>query len=97
MTLWNIDANNKSLNAKLKKYRSGRRVMKMYFRALSALSESDDPAAVGSRKRGRLGSCYSCTITKSHRMIYAVDYGTRTIHVLGLGDHKEVYGRDGKA
>lgn len=91
--MWKIVIENEVLNGSLKKYKSDRRVMKGYRRALSDLARSDDPAAAGSRKRGRLQNYYSYSVTRSHRMIYGINYGKRVIRVIYLGDHKEVYDR----
>lgn len=71
--------------------------MNSFESAVTNLAESDNPAFVGSRKRGCLRDCYSYRITRSHRLIYAVDYEKRTVYLLDLDDHKGIFGRDNRS
>lgn len=68
-----------------------------FARAVVDLSESDDPAAVGTRKRGGLRDCYSYGVTKSHRLLCAVDRAKRVVLLPGLGYYKGAFGRDNRS
>lgn len=81
----------------LKKFRSDKRVRDGYARAVADLAECDDPSAVGRRKSGRLGACYSYTITRSYRLLYTLDRRGGKIRIIDIGDHRGIFGRDNRA
>ena len=61
---------------------------------LELLPWAKDPGRLGDRKSGRLSGVYSLKISKSIRLLYVVDYDKHQIRLLGMGNHKEMYGRD---
>lgn len=61
---------------------------------LELLPQAEDPGRLGDRKSGRLKGAYTIKLSKSIRLLYVVDYDEYQIRLLGVGDHKEIYGRD---
>lgn len=79
----------------LRYYKSDKAVFKNCRRFIESLENSDNPAAMGVPKKARHGGCFGTHITKSVVVVYRIDYPARRIDLLGMGDHKTVYGRDG--
>ena len=50
---------------------------------------------MGIPKKGGYGGCLGAHIAKSVVVVYRIDYPARRIDLLGMGDHKTVYGCDG--
>lgn len=70
------------------------RYSKALEEAISDLANSDNPASLGSRKRGSFSDAYSYDIGKSVRIIYRVNFNNKVIVLVAVGSHKEVYGKD---
>ena len=43
--------------------------------------------------RGPLEGSYSYRLTRSYRLLYSVDVHNRIVHLLDMGDHKDLFGR----
>jgi len=41
--------------------------------------------------------CFGKHMTKSHSLIYYVDFEKRTVYLIDLDDHKNLYGKDNRA
>lgn len=78
---------------KLRKLRSNKEVADGYKRAVSALMYSSDPGKMGDQKHGPLRYMYVYRITSSYRLVYLVDPDEKTITMVDLDDHKNIYGR----
>lgn len=63
-------------------------------RAIEQLEKADNPAQLGTRKRGSYSDAYSYEIGKSIRLIYRVNFDSMTLEFVAIGTHKEVYGSD---
>ena len=77
-----------------KKYERDKLLCKKLEEALECLSNAEKPERLGDEKYGRYKGAYGYRLTKSVRLIYQVNYGTREIALIALGNHKEVYGHD---
>lgn len=54
-----------------------------------------DPTFAATFKKGtKYGHVYAAELSSSHRLSYTVNYNTKTIEIIRVGDHKEVYGKD---
>lgn len=62
--------------------------------ALSELERANDPTELGTFKNLLDIRCYSYRVSSSLRLLYSVDREEYTILIHGVGDHKEVYGKD---
>jgi len=77
----------------LKKYRKSQEYIK-FKKAIQELTYSSDPTELGERK-DIAGVSYLCyDVTHSLRLLYNVDTKKNLIIIFGLGDHKDVYGKD---
>ena len=72
--------------------RLGSEERKQYQSAIRTLATSDNPRVHGQYKK-MLG-CYSYRLTDSFRISYDIDFSEHKIDILGIGDHKRIYGRD---
>ena len=45
--------------------------------------------------KGKYAECFGTHITKSVVLICRIDYASHRTDLVGLGDHKAVYGSDG--
>ena len=52
---------------------------------------------MGRPKTGKYKNCFGCHLTKSVSMIYKLSRDNRTVYVLDVGDHKELYMRDNRS
>ena len=75
------------------RHRSNAELVNGYKNAIKYLSESGDPRTLGKRMRGPLEGSYSCRLTRSYRLLYSVDVHNRIVHLLDMGDHKDLFGR----
>ena len=71
--------------------------MNNLIRVLGDLRDCNDPSIFGERKRQKYKHCYGVHLTKSVSLIYRIDYSSRTVYVLDIGDHKWLYGRDNRS
>ncbi|MHB8547537.1 MAG: type II toxin-antitoxin system RelE family toxin [Nitrosotalea sp.] len=55
------------------------------------LQNAIDPARCGDPKKGWLKGWRSYEIGRQYRVIYKVDYDTKTVILSSVGKHKEVY------
>ena len=78
----------------VKKFWCDQVVSKMLCERLKSLMGAEDPERLGDHKIGRLNGTYGIRLSKSVRLLYAVDCPARVIRLLDIGNHKEVYGRD---
>ena len=79
----------------LRRYKADKSVLANYRRLVEGLARSDNPSSMGIPKKGKYSGCLGTHITKSVVLVYRIDYDARKIDLLGIGDHKTVYGRDG--
>ena len=61
-----------------------------YRQAIRDIALSQDPRKLG---KYEAYGCYSYRLTKSSRLIYRIDFQEKVIHLVSVGDHKEVYGK----
>jgi mRNA-degrading endonuclease RelE of RelBE toxin-antitoxin system len=55
----------------------------------------EDPTFAATFKKGtKYGHVYVTELSSSYRLAYTVNYNTKTIEIVRVGDHKEVYGKD---
>lgn len=94
MTQWTVQPIKQVMDS-LRYYKSDKAVFKNYRRFIESLENSDNPAALGVPKKGRYDGCFGTHIAKPVVVVYRIDYPARRIDLLGMGDHKTVYGRDG--
>ena len=83
-----------TVDKKLKKFKSNKPLVKNYKNFIQELATADDPATLGDRKHGRYRNCIGKHLTKSHSVIYAIDYESIVVYLVDLDDHKNLYGRD---
>ncbi len=93
--MWTIQSADSSIDKSLKKYRSDKDLICSYKQAIIDLTDAVDPTTLGERKHGRFKFCYSYNLTKSYRLLYRVFFEEKIIQLIALGDHKELFGRDG--
>ena len=91
---WKIRESRRVSN-RLDRYRSDKVVINNYRRIVKDLTHSDNPASMGVPKKGKYGGCLGTHVTKSVVLVYSIDYVARRVDAVDLGNHKEVYGRDG--
>ena len=59
------------------------------------LTDEEDPASLGDQKLDRrFEECHVKKLTKSYRLVYKVSPEQFKVHLIKIGDHKEVYGKD---
>lgn len=90
---WEIVASG-AFDKKAKKYSRDKQIRSSLDACLALLHNEESPERLGNLKTGPLGGVYAYNLTKSIRLLYLVDYNTRTIKLIDIGDHKEVYGKD---
>jgi len=56
--------------------------------ALTELSNAEDPRTLGEAKYGKWKGAYSYDIGRQYRILYAVDFKTRSVILLNVGTHK---------
>ena len=56
--------------------------------ALGSLSDAEDPRTLGEAKYGKWKGAYGYDIGRQYRILYTVDYKTRSIILLSVGSHK---------
>lgn len=78
----------------MKGYRRDRVVTKTLRERLVSLRDAEHPEQLGDHKIGRLNGVYGIWLSKSVRLLFTVDYATRVILLLDIGNHKVVYGHD---
>jgi mRNA-degrading endonuclease RelE of RelBE toxin-antitoxin system len=90
--MWIIRLTN-TAEKQLKKYRKSPDFTS-FKKAIEELKSSRDPIRLGELKdiSGIRYLCYD--VTRSLRLLYDVDRQNNLIIIYGLGDHKEVYGKD---
>jgi addiction module RelE/StbE family toxin len=71
--------NYKKLNPEIKERVNG---------ALEELSNREDPRTLGEAKYGKWKGAYSYDIGRQYRILYAVDFNTRSLILLTVGSHK---------
>jgi mRNA-degrading endonuclease RelE of RelBE toxin-antitoxin system len=90
--LWGIDET-EHIAKQFKKLGSVEK--KRYCEEVSRLSLSEDPTTgaefVPTRRHLK---CWVLRLTKSYRLAYRVDHANKTIQLVSVGDHKEIYGKD---
>ena len=95
MNKWNVTISD-AAQRKIKKYKSSQ-VLKRYLAFVAELKIAEDPALMGRPKTGKYKNCFGCHLTKSVSMIYKLSRDNRTVYVLDVGDHKELYMRDNRS
>ena len=69
--------------------------LKHFMDDIEKLTSDENPAALGDHKTGRrFEECYVKRLTRSYRLVFTVRQEQREVHLLKVGDHKSVYGRD---
>ena len=94
LALWRIQPS-KEVDAALRYYKSDKAVSNNYDRLIKELESSSNPASIGIPKKGKHGGRLGTHVTKSVVLVYNIDYPAHRIDLIGMGDHKTVYGRDG--
>jgi mRNA-degrading endonuclease YafQ of YafQ-DinJ toxin-antitoxin module len=92
--MWSVFPLDSTLDKKLKKYKSNKPLIDNYFVFLEELKISEDPGTLGEPKCGQYKNCRGRHLTKSHSLIYSIDYKNHKIILIDLDDHKNLYGRD---
>ncbi len=72
-------------------------MFKRYLAFIAELKIVEDPARMGRQKTGKYKNCFGYHLTKSVSMIYKLSHSNRTVYVLDIGDHKELYMRDNRS
>lgn len=65
-----------------------------YKQAILDLYNSADPRKLGVSKQGRYRGYYAYEMGRSFRLVYKVIDDEKRIHIVLVGDHKQVYGYD---
>jgi mRNA-degrading endonuclease RelE of RelBE toxin-antitoxin system len=86
--IWSIDVP-EGLESKL-----DRTVLKSYLSQIQLMIRSEDPRKYGKWKQTKYGPAFVSELNKSYRMAYMVYFNTKTIRIIRVGDHKQVYGKD---
>jgi mRNA-degrading endonuclease RelE of RelBE toxin-antitoxin system len=61
---------------------------------MDLLSKSDNPLALGKKKKTKLGEIYAIRLSDYYRLSYDIlDPKTRKINIFRVGDHKFVQGK----
>lgn len=92
---WTVDSSR--IEKKLRKSRDNAGIQSglyKFMEQLATLGSDGDPAILGTRKTGRYRGFIGVKLTKSERLIYKIDYKNKIVIIYGIGDHKDVYGRD---
>ena len=92
--MWFVYPIDDTIDKKLKKYKSNKPLVDNYFVFLDELKNTDSPETLGEPKCGQYKNCRGKHLTKSHSLIYYVDYTQHTVFLIDLDDHKNLYGRD---
>jgi mRNA-degrading endonuclease RelE of RelBE toxin-antitoxin system len=90
--VWKIQISDKAYR-QLKGYRHTP-AFEIFDKVIHELQMSDDPTSRGTFKSLGDIRCYSYHVTRSLRLLYSVDRQQNLIIILGVGDHKAVYGKD---
>lgn len=90
---WRIVASDLFIK-QLKKYSRNTKVRKKLNEMLKLLQQAYDPRRIGDRKAGQLKDVYAAKLSRSIRLVYKVFNDRREIQLIGIGDHKQVYGHD---
>ena len=56
--------------------------------ALEGLSKAEDPRTLGEVKYGKWKGAYGFDVGRQYRILYAVDFKTKSIILLNVGTHK---------
>jgi mRNA-degrading endonuclease RelE of RelBE toxin-antitoxin system len=91
--LWLIQLFDGTIEKKLKKFKSNQPLIKNF---IQDLKNADDPVSLGELKHGFYKNCIGKHLTKSHSLIYYIDYSKKTVWLIDLDDHKNLYGRDNR-
>lgn len=67
---------------------------KVLTQKMNDLAYSKYPNRIGEKKMTKYGEAFTIDINDSYRLAYSVNFITKTITIIRLGDHKEVYGKD---
>lgn len=92
--MWSIVPVDDTINKKLKKYKANKQLIDNYRSFVKELETIEDPGIIGEIKCGQYKNCRGKHMTKSHSLIYYVDYAKQTVFLIDLDDHKNLYGRD---
>ncbi|MDC8453544.1 MAG: hypothetical protein LV477_11640 [Candidatus Nitrosotalea sp.] len=95
--MWFIQPFDNTIERKIKKFKSDKPLIKNYKAFIEELKVVDDPRTLGDLKHGKFRHCYGIHLTKSHSLIYYVDFQQNTVFLIDLDDNKNLYGRDNKA
>lgn len=96
MAPWEVD-DQPRMKKGVKSIRGNERATKNLISFLEELKICKDPADIGERKSGSYRNCYGVHLTKSVSLIYRIDYKLHTVYLIDIGDHKRLYGRDGRS
>ena len=94
--MWLVQPFDGTIDKKLKKFKSNLPLTKNFINFIQELKITDDPAILGELKHGLYKNCIGKHLTKSHTLIYYVDYPKNTVWLIDLDDHKNLYGRDNR-
>lgn len=94
--MWLVQPYDNTIDKKLRRYKANQPLIKNYENFINELKTVDDPATLGESKCGKYKNCRGKHLTKSHSLIYYVDYSKHVVYLIDLDDHKNLYGRDNK-
>lgn len=95
--MWFVQPFDDTIEKKLKKFKSNKPLIKNYKIFIEELKTTIDPRTLGELKHARFQYCYGKHLTKSHSLIYYVDFQKRIVYLIDLDDHKNLYGKDNRA
>ena len=94
MNTWSVQPYDDTIDKKLRKFKSNKPLIKKFKNFIVELESTDDPADIGTKKHGKYKNCFGVHMTKSHSLIYLINYDEYIVYLLDLDDHKNLYGRD---
>ena len=69
--------------------------LKRFKELVKSLENTQDPKTLGELKGNKkYGRCFVADVSSSCRLAYRINVSERTILLVRVGDHKEVYGKD---
>lgn len=94
--MWLVQPFDNTIDKKLKKFKSNQPLIKNFTNFIKDLKTIEDPVILGELKHGLYKNCIGRHLTKSHTLIYYIDYSKKIVWLIDLDDHKNLYGRDNR-
>ncbi len=80
------------MDKKLRKFKYNAQLIKNYKNFIIEFECVNNPADIETKKHGRYKNCFGKHMTKSHSLIYLINYEKYIAYLLDLDDHKNLYG-----